>query len=246
MVGTIVLTGANGSLAIPAVQHCLTKHPDYTLVLTVRNASDTDINTEKLREIIARFPNVKSSIRELDLASLAAVHDFASSLTSEIEAGKLAPLASIVCNAYYWNMVRDMELTSADGYEKTFQVGHLAHVALVCRLLGSFGPSGGRVVLFASDAHQKGKNGLEKYPPEIPEDLEQLVHPSSSSSADAKPDHFGRGFQRYANSKLAAVMWMYGLNDALEKKVGQALSYYSTTTRLARLAILGTERSLLI
>ena len=210
--GTIIITGANSSLAIPAVQHLLTKYPDFTLVLTVRNASDADSNTGKLRAIIARFPNAKSTIRELDLASLAAVNDFAGSLALEIAAEKLPPLTSLVCNAYYWNLVHDMELT-ADGYEKSFQVTPIAHVALVCRLLGSFGPSGGRVVLFSSDAHMLGKNGLEKYPPVIPDDLDQLVHPSP----DVKPDNFGRGFQRYAVSKLAVVMWMYALNDALER-----------------------------
>jgi len=63
-------------------------------------------------------------------------------------------------------------------------------VALVLRLLGHFGPEGGRVVVFASDAHWFGKNGLEKYPPVIPDDLEQLVKPGPDKPAD----NMGRGF----------------------------------------------------
>jgi hypothetical protein len=43
-------------------------------------------------------------------------------------------------------------------------VTHLAHVALVLELIGSFGSDGGRVVLFSSYAHWPGKNGIEKYP----------------------------------------------------------------------------------
>lgn len=212
MAGTIIITGANGSLAIPAVRHLLTKYPDYTIVLTVRNILDDDANTKKLRETLLKYSGAGTSIRKLDLANLSAVHDFASTIAAEIADGSLPPLASIVCNAYYWNLVGEAE-TTVDGYEKTFQVTHLAHVALVLRLLGSFGSNGGRVVLFSTDAHWPGKNSLEKYPPAIADDLTMLVKPASEKSSD----HFGRGFQRYATSKLAVVMWMYALNRCLEK-----------------------------
>jgi hypothetical protein len=53
----------------------------------------------------------------------------------------------------------------------------------------------------------------KNYPPAIPNDLELLVKPA----ADETPDHFGRGFQRYAVSKLAVVLRMYALNRYLEK-----------------------------
>lgn len=212
MAGTIIITGANGSIAIPAVQHLLTNYPDHTAVLTVRNASDTDVHTKKLRETIARYPNAKTSIRELDLANLPAVHHFAANVAAEIAQGRLPPLASIICNAYYWNLVGGVEVTR-DGYEKTFQVTYLAHVALVLRLVGSFQPNGGRVVLFSSNAHAPGKSISERYPPTIPDDLELLVKPAP----DEPTDNFGHGFYRYAVSKLAGVMWMYALNRYLEK-----------------------------
>lgn len=212
MAGTVLMTGANSSLAIPAVQYLLTEYPDHALVLTVRNASDTDVNTKKLRDIVSQYPSAKTSIRELDLVDLSAVHDFASTIAAEIAEGSLPALVSIICNAYHWNLAGDAEVTK-DGYEKSFQVTYLAHVALVLRLLGRFGSEGGRVVLLSSDAHWPGKNGLEKYPPVIPDDLELLVKPAS----DAPIDNFGRGFQRYAVSKLATVMWMYALNRYLEK-----------------------------
>ncbi|KAI1647429.1 NAD(P)-binding protein [Daldinia loculata] len=210
MTGTIIITGANGSLAIPAVHHLLTKYPDYTAVLTVRKTEDTDPNTKKLRETIAKFPEAQTSIRQLDLANLTAVHDFASTIATEIAEKKLPPLASIVCNAYYWNLSGDPEFT-AEGVEKTIQVNHISHVALVLRLLGSFRPEGGRIVLFTSNAHFPGKNGLEKYPPAIPDDLDSLLK--------AKPDadKLGRGMNIYGNSKLAILMWGYALNRHLEK-----------------------------
>ncbi|KAI1805043.1 NAD(P)-binding protein [Daldinia bambusicola] len=210
MTGTIIITGANGSVAIPAVNHLLTKYPDYTVVLTVRNTENTDPNTNKLRETIAKFPNAKTSIRQLDLADLTAVHNFASTVATEILEKKLPPLASIVCNAYYWNLNSDPELT-ADGIEKTIQVNHISHVAIVLRLLGSFRPEGGRIVLFTSNAHFPGKNGLEKYPPAIPDDLDSLL----KATPDA--DKLAGGMHSYGNSKLAILMWGYALNRHLEK-----------------------------
>ena len=209
---TIVITGANSFLAIPDVQHLLAKHTKHALLLTVRNTSDTDVHTRRLHGLRKQYPDADFSIRELDLNKLSAVHDFATTIVAEIDDGKLVPLASIVCNAYYWNLAREVEFTT-DSYEKTFQVTYVAHAALVLRLLGSFGPSGGRVVLFSSYAHWSGKNLLEKYPPAIPTNLQSLVKPA----ADDPPDNFGRGFQRYAVSKLAVVMWMYVLNRRLEK-----------------------------
>jgi NAD(P)-dependent dehydrogenase (short-subunit alcohol dehydrogenase family) len=212
MPGTIIITGANGSLATPATELLLSKYPDYTLILTGRNP-------ETIRTIKAA-KNV--SIRKLDLSDLSAVHGFATSIASEIQAGTLPPLASIICNAYYWNL-RSAPETTTDGLERTFQINHIAHAPLVLRLLGQFDrEAGGRVVLFSSDAHWPGKNGLEKIPQAIPDDLTALVVPEQ----DEKADVMGRGFQLYANSKLAIVMWMYALNRHLEP-VSAFLSLFS-------------------
>ncbi|KAI1746612.1 hypothetical protein F4782DRAFT_544129 [Xylaria castorea] len=210
MAGTIIMTGANGSIAVHAVQNLLSKAPDNTLVLTVRNTSDSDINTKRLREVANRFPKSRVLIRKLDLASLEAVNEFASTTSAEIMREELPPLMAIVCNAFHWNMVADPELT-ADGLENTIHINHVSHSALVLRLLGSFGPQGGRVVLFTSDCHYPGRNGLEKYSPGIPDDLEEL------SRAGPEIDKQGRGFHRYANSKLAILMWTYALSRYLEK-----------------------------
>ncbi|KAI0551103.1 hypothetical protein F4679DRAFT_180524 [Xylaria curta] len=209
MSGTIIMTGANGSVAVHAVQNLLSKAPDTALVLTVRNTSDSDINTRRLREVTTRSPNSRVSIRKLDLASLKAVNEFAVTISAEIMREKLPPLTAIVCNAFHWNMVADPELTE-DGLEKTIQINHISHSALVLRLLGSFGPQGGRVVLFTSNCHYPGRNGLERYPPSIPDDLEEL------SKAVSEIDKQGRGFQRYANSKLVILMWAYALSRRLE------------------------------
>lgn len=210
--GTIIITGANGSVAVPAVEQLLSQYADHTLILTVRNAASEDPNTQRLRDVISHHKSAKASIRQLDLAKLSSVHGFTRDIATEITEGKLPHLTSIVCNAYYWNMVSEAQLTE-DGYEKTFQVNHIAHSVLVLSLLGHFGPEGGRVVLFSSDTHFPGQSPLEKYPPVIPYDLDLLVKPPTYE----KVDHAGRGFQNYSVSKLAITMWMYAINRYIEK-----------------------------
>lgn len=210
MAGTIIITGANGSIATHVVRHLLTKAPGHTLILAVRNIPDSDPNTKCLRETLSNFPNSKAWIRSLDLSVLKDVHDFADVIIAEVGGGTLPPLMAIICNAFHWNMVADPESTE-DGFEKTLQVNHISHSALVLRLLGSFGPGGGRVVLFTSDSHYPGRNSLEKYPPGLPGDINKLVETGPVI------DQQGRGFQRYANSKLAILMWTYALNRYLEQ-----------------------------
>jgi NAD(P)-dependent dehydrogenase (short-subunit alcohol dehydrogenase family) len=216
MEGTIVITGANGSLAIPAVAYLLRKYPNLTVILTVRDTTDGDVNTKRLRKTIAQFPNAKAFIHQLDLSKLTEVHKFADDVSSGISNGTYPRLKSIICNAFHWNLVSDGELTS-DGFEKAFQINHIAHVALVLRLVDEFGTDGGRIVFLSSNAHWPGKNQLEKHPPDLPDDLDLLVKVSSDS------DKAGRGFQRYANSKLAITSYMYALNRHLEKVLRSSL-----------------------
>ncbi|KAK0615334.1 putative short-chain dehydrogenase [Bombardia bombarda] len=212
MTGSVIITGANGSVALYSAEHLLQAYPDFTAVFTVRDTSDSDVNTKKLREIIARFPKAKASIHKLDLASLESTQAFADTFAAGVASGQYPPIAAIVANAYYWDLVKGPELTG-DGFDKTIQINHISHAALVLRLLGSFA-DGGRVILLSSDSHWPGKNSMEKYPPGLPTDLEELVKPPPVAEGD---DLQGRGYQRYATSKLAMTAWAYALNRYLEK-----------------------------
>ncbi|KAI1769307.1 NAD(P)-binding protein [Hypoxylon sp. FL1150] len=208
--GSVLITGANGTLAIPAVDYLLAKYSDYTAILTVRDTSDADSNTQRLHKTISRQSGAKASIHQLDLTSLSSVHAFASTISEDIKAKRTPPLKAIICNAASWDLVNDPQLTD-DGYDKTFQVNHISHVALVLRLLDQFSPDGGRVVLFSSEAHAPGRAMLEKVAPGIPDDLDLLVHPASLGDKQAA------GFHRYGNSKLAVTAWAHAFNRRLEK-----------------------------
>lgn len=207
--GTIVLTGANGSLGIGYVKRLLTHFPDYTAIFTVRDDSESDPNTQKLRQLIAKHP--KASIHKLDLASLAAVKLFAADISAKVASGELPRISAIVCNAFAWSLNTGQK-SSADGYELSFQVSYLSHFVLVLRLLGSLDISSGRVVILGSDSHDpEKKNQLETYPVKLPQDLGDLVKPPP----DKKGEEIGRGFQRYGLSKLCCIMFMYSLNRHL-------------------------------
>ncbi|KAI1213587.1 putative short-chain dehydrogenase [Annulohypoxylon truncatum] len=209
MAGTVILTGANGSVGIPAAERLLNEYPQLTCIFTVRNAEKVDNNTQNLRQVIARCPDAKASIYQVDFANLSAVHEFASTMLTAIETGKYPALRSIICCASYWNLVGDSELTT-DGYDKTLQVNHIAHVILVLRLIGSFA-SDGRIVLFSSIGHYRKPNAMTSYLPDIPDDIDLLNHPPSGK------DKHDLGFQRYANSKLVITTWMYPLNRYLQQ-----------------------------
>ncbi|KAI2466236.1 hypothetical protein F4781DRAFT_406384 [Annulohypoxylon bovei var. microspora] len=213
MAGTVIFTGANSSLGIPAISHLLENYLEHTLVLTVRDPSGADVNTNRLRDVISQYPRAKASIHQLDLASLSSVHNWAQNIARDIEDNKYPPIKAIICAAYRWNFVRDPQPT-ADGLDETLQISHVSHVALILRLIGKFSPGGGRILLFSSDTHAPGGSVGERYPPGIPQDLSLLAKPI------VYEDRFGRGFQNYANVKLVITCWMYALNRYLQKDAG--------------------------
>ena len=104
MTGSIIFTGANGSLANPAIKYLLTKYPSYTVILTVRDASDADVNTKRLRNTLTPYTDAKIFYRVLDLSDLSAVTSFTNTVATKISTGKIPRLSSIICNAYFWDL----------------------------------------------------------------------------------------------------------------------------------------------
>ncbi|KAL4805149.1 hypothetical protein BDV18DRAFT_161547 [Aspergillus unguis] len=216
MPGTVLITGANGSLALGFAESFLELYPEYTLVATVRNPSpDKDPNTAKLARLVSRYPLAKVHIEALDLGNLAGVHSFADNLSERISSGMLPPISAIVCNAMTWSLESGQKFTS-DGYEATFQVAHLAHYLLVLKLLANMDKEAGRIVMLGSATHYpEKKNPLSSLRPGIPDakNIEELVHPTPDPEGLAHD----RGFQRYGTSKLANVIFAEDLNGRLKQ-----------------------------
>ncbi|KAF2704701.1 hypothetical protein K504DRAFT_494528 [Pleomassaria siparia CBS 279.74] len=208
------VAAAQGSLEIPAVQYLLTEYPTYTVVLTVRDTSKTDANTNNLRRITDSYFQSAISIRKLNLCSLLEVDTFADSIRREISEGQLPRVAGLVCNAFFWTLSGGPR-PSKDGSELSVTVSHHTHTSLAIHLLDSFSKEGCRVIFLGSDTHWPGNAPIKQFPPEIPDDLERIVHPSP----DKPEEEVGRGFQRYGTAKLVVIMTMYELNNRLKELV---------------------------
>lgn len=220
MKGTVIITGANGSLAIPAAAYLLTKYKPEAVILTVRNDTDDDKNTAKLRETIAKVhSDARVTVRKLDLASLAEVHAFAEATRAQVTAGEIPPIAAVIWNAMTWTLQGGQKFSS-DGYELSMAVNHIAHFALTLELLPAFDQEHGRVVFLGSDSHEK--SALQKYASVLPDDLDKLVHPEPDQEGEVAD----RGFQRYGQSKLVSIMTMYELNRQLSKVSITYLTYF--------------------
>ena len=93
--GTILITGANGSLSLPFIQQLLAKYPLYFVLLTVRNASDEDPHTKALRRIISSHPSAQISIEALDLGSISSVRAFADDVAKRVALGRIPPISAV-------------------------------------------------------------------------------------------------------------------------------------------------------
>ncbi|KAF4759684.1 hypothetical protein HAV15_005383 [Penicillium sp. str.  len=204
MVGTVIITGATGSLALEAVQQLLSSHPSLTIVGTLL----------RLEELAHRYSSSKLIIKSVDLNSTLEVRAFSDEIAGLVKSNELPPISAIVCNAFTWSL--DGQQFSKDRLESTFQVNHLAHFLLVLKLLRSMDPQTGRVVMLSSEVHDpEHSNALSKLGADLPsnDSLNTLVNPG----ADEVGTEHDMGWQRYANSKLANVMFMQSLNRRLQQ-----------------------------
>jgi len=129
---TVVITGANSGIGRAAATALGAK--GARVVLAVRN-------TAKGEEAAAAMPGT-TEVRELDLASLRSVREFASGWDGEIDL--------LINNAGV--MIPPLTRTE-DGFELQFGTNHLGHFALTNLLLDRVT---GRVVSVASGAHRFG------------------------------------------------------------------------------------------
>jgi NAD(P)-dependent dehydrogenase (short-subunit alcohol dehydrogenase family) len=129
---TAVVTGANSGIGRAAAHYLA--GAGARVVLAVRDEA-------KGNTAAASMPG-RTEVRELDLASLASVREFVSSLTGEIEL--------LINNAGV--MVPPLTYTE-DGFELQFGTNHLGHFALTNLLLEQVR---GRVVTVSSPGHRIG------------------------------------------------------------------------------------------
>lgn len=151
-----------------------------------------------------------------DLGSLTSVRDAAAAVRHAVASGHVRPLRAVVANAGMQST--DIRQASADGYELTFAVNHLAHFLLLHELddllIGH-----ARVVLVGSGTHRGGafQRALQVPDPRW-EDPQLLATPGrfDGSHGDDGDDAVRPARRAYSTSKLATVYFAH----ELQRRVG--------------------------
>lgn len=169
----VVMTGGTSGLGAYALQQ-IAAQADTHVIIGARGEGRT------------APPSVE--VIPLDLASLASVREFAGTLTRRLGD---APIDALVLNAGM--QAPKTEEVSADGYELTFAVNHLAHY-LLARLLLPRMADHGRLLITTSETHDPAITPIA--PKAL--DPQALAYPSKSG--------LGTGIRAYAASKLCNLL----------------------------------------
>lgn len=150
----------------------------------------------------ARRPTDLGEWLSLDLSELDSVRSFADSVRERL--GDNA-IGALVLNA---GMVRyDASGRTADGFETTFAVNHLAHYLLL-RLLLPLLAEEATVVLTTSGTHDPATRAGLATPRHVDADL--LARPDRDPGRDLRPKQAGQ--QAYTASKLCAILTVRSLS----------------------------------
>ena len=210
--GTILLTGANGSLGSTMVSQIVST-PELAAhhgLYAVRDAQNASV----LRSALAQpgsNPHPHDSI-PLNLADLSSVRAVAATIKARVATGEIPPIRALVLNAGYLEFT-SQTWTAEGGFDMTFASNYLGHWLLTLLLLDSMDREEGRVVVVASEAHDphnpKSKAGFTTIDARYLEFMrggssEAMAKGTWSSSAD-DPSYNG-GFRRYGASKFCQAM----------------------------------------
>lgn len=212
---TVVITGDNGGLGYACAQALLNASPPWHVVLACRDAVRAHSAVHTLNNTAAPGANVTAMV--LDLASLASVRAFSSSLKRKLASGELPPLHGLVCNAAR----QGAKVFTVDGFEATFGVNHLGHFLLVNLLLPLL-TSPARIAVVASGVHDPAQlEGLPAgsgVPPPAWNTPAKLAIGELGLEAAGDDAGADRG-RRYSTAKLANVYFTYGLASRLPNGV---------------------------
>jgi NAD(P)-dependent dehydrogenase (short-subunit alcohol dehydrogenase family) len=143
---TYIITGGNSGLGYQCTKYIALENLDNHIVIASRNMEKS---RQAATEIAAKTGNPHIYAMLLNLASPASVRNF----SKTIENSDLPPLYGLVCNAIASSS--SIEYTD-DGFEMTFETGHLGHF-LLANLLSRNMQDNGRIVFVSSDQHNPPK-----------------------------------------------------------------------------------------
>lgn len=186
----IVMTGATAGIGLEAATRLLARG-DVEMIVGARRP---DALPAALAGRVTALP--------LDNASLASVAGFADA----VRAGPAPDVVLLNAGLQFTRLA-----PTADGFESTFAINHLAHYVLARRLATHVAPDG-RLILTSSGTHDPAKRTGIPAPNHA--DVTKLAFPDRDPMRDARPGVAGR--RAYSSSKLLNVMTARELARRLE------------------------------
>lgn len=209
--GTVLITGPtrglgrSATLAMAGRQK--SERPDLLLVGRPGEAMD---------DVAASARQAGAEVHPIgcDLDRLADVRAAAATARELVAAGTVRPLRALVANAGIVSL--DLRAATADGYERTFAVNHLAHAQLIGDLREVF-TAPARIVLLGSNVY---RGDLPRRMMGVPGpqwcDPVDMARPAASD----KPTGMKAAQVAYANSKLAAFYYAHELQRHVGDGIG--------------------------
>lgn len=190
-----LVTGATSGIGLELVRLLLAEPASHVIVGARRPAEASALRGVADEDRLDILP--------LDLCSLASTSAFAEAVTVRLAGRRIASLAA---NAGLQNVVA--RRMTVDGYEETLQANWLAHAVLIERLL-PFLEAGAPVAFTASGTHDPEDTGarLFGFRGGLYPGIERVVRGDLDDSVSAKQ----QGMDRYATSKLVAILHVYAL-----------------------------------
>lgn len=209
--GTVLITGPTGGLGeattLEMARRTESGRPDLLLV---------GRPSRRMTEVAAEARAAGAHAYEIpcDLSRLSDVRAAAANVRDLLATGAVRPLHALVANAGV--SPRDDRSASADGYELTFAVNHLAHAQLIGDLLGSF-TAPARIALLGSNTYKAGRaKQMRGVRPAEWRDPVDLARPSPADS----PGGVRSAAVAYATSKLAILYYAHELQRRAADGIG--------------------------
>jgi protochlorophyllide reductase len=174
----VVITGANSGVGLEAARELVARGAHVTM-----GCRSVEKGEQAASSFAGQGPG-KATVRELDLARLASVREFAAACTVD------GPFTGFVANA---GVMACPFTTSADGFELQMATNHLGHALLSSLLWPALAPAA-RVVIISSVAARRGKLSAD-----------------TSRQDLVAPDPYDRQ-QVYSNTKQANLLFAQELN----------------------------------
>jgi NAD(P)-dependent dehydrogenase (short-subunit alcohol dehydrogenase family) len=200
---TVIVTGGNSGLGLETARAIVQKGDGWHVIIAGRSPERCEETASRLSH---ETGTASFEAMVLDLASLAAIQQFASIFS----AGNRPPLRALVCNAGVQH-VGPTQRTD-DGFESTFGVNHLGHFLLTNLMLRHL-EAPGRIIFVSSGTHDpKQRSGMPA--PKL-KHARSLAAPDDEEEARRRPGFVGR--RRYTTSKLCNVLCTYEMDRRMKE-----------------------------